>query len=127
MLVIIDHKLECIERKLDTIMASQKDLDDAIAALPQKIEDAVDAALAPVIKALEDKASGTPVDFQSEIDQLNAMGATVAEKVTADLTPTVPSPPTNTGGTTPATPADTTGNTAPPDGTAPSSPANTGP
>lgn len=66
-------------------MATKQDLDNAIAALPEAIETAVESALAPVIAALQAKA-GT-VDLQSEIDQLNAVAGTVSTKVAADLTP----------------------------------------
>ena len=73
-------------------MATQADLDAAIAALPGNVATAVDASLKPVIDALIAKI-GTitpPVDFQSEIDALNGVGAAVAAKVTADLTPPAP-------------------------------------
>lgn len=67
------------------LMATKQDLDAAIAALPLAVETAVEAALAPVIAAIE--ASNGAVDLQPEIDQLNALGGTVAAKVAADLTP----------------------------------------
>ena len=66
-------------------MANQTDLDAAIAALPAAIETAVEAALAPVIAAIQAKAVN--VDLSAEITSLNAIGATVATKVAADLTP----------------------------------------
>lgn len=78
------HELKQIKKRLQ-LMATQADLDAAIAALPAAIETAVEAALAPVIAAIEAKAGTT--DFQPEIDQLNAVGATVAQKVASDLTP----------------------------------------
>lgn len=81
-LTIISLQLKTIRNK----MATQADLNAAIAALPQAIETAVETALAPVIAAIESKAGGA-IDLQPEIDQLNALGNTVAQKVAADLTP----------------------------------------
>lgn len=66
-----------INNKLKEIMASQADLDAAIAALPKAIED----ALAPVIAAIVAKSAGTPVDLSAEINQLNAIPAAVAAAV----------------------------------------------
>ena len=71
----------------ETMAKTQADLDVAIAGLPQQIEDAVDAALKPVIAAIEAKATPAAVDFSAEVDALNALGATVAGKVAADLSP----------------------------------------
>ena len=73
--------------------ATQAQLDAAIAGLPASLEAAVDAALAPVIAAIEAKSAGSPVDFQPEIDQLNAISGTVATQVAADLTPAQTPPP----------------------------------
>ena len=87
-LLIIAAEIEQIKQNTNKIMATQADLDAAIAALPAAIEAAVEAALAPVIAAIEAKAGTT--DFSSEITSLNAIGATVGAKVAADLTP--PSP-----------------------------------
>jgi hypothetical protein len=80
------------------LMATQADLDAAIAALPAAIEAAVESALAPVIAAIQAKAAN--IDLSPEIASLNAVGATVGAKVAADLTP----PPAVTPAT-PATPA----------------------
>ena len=67
------------------IMATKADLDAALAALPAAIETAIETALAPVIAAIVAKAGS--VDFQPEIDQLNAVAGAVSAKVTTDLTP----------------------------------------
>lgn len=83
------HILHRIEERLKH-MATKSDLDAVIAGLPAAIESAVETALVPVIQAIKD--SGAAVELQPEIDQLNALGATVASKVAADLTPTPPAP-----------------------------------
>ena len=69
-------------------MPTKQDLDTAIAAMPDAIKTAVEAALVPVIQAIIAKAQGTGVDFAPEIAQLNAIGATVSASVATDLTPT---------------------------------------
>lgn len=63
-------------------MATKEDLDAAIAALPAKMEAAIETAVQPIIDAI--KAKGGP-DLQPEIDQLNALGDTVAAQVATDL------------------------------------------
>lgn len=65
--------------------ATKTDLDNAIAALPAAVETAVTTAVQPVIDAIKAKAGD--IDLQPEIDQLNAIAASVASKVAADLTP----------------------------------------
>lgn len=72
-------------RETSKTMATKADLDAAIAALPAALTTALDNALAPIIAAITAKAGNT--DFQPEIDALNAVGATVATKVAADVTP----------------------------------------
>ena len=69
---------------LQQIMATQSDLDAAIAALPGAIQ----TALAPVIASIQAKAAGTPIDFSPEIASLNAIPAAVASAVTPAPTPT---------------------------------------
>jgi hypothetical protein len=71
--------------EMSKLMATKADLDTVIAALPAAIETAVETALAPIIAAIQASAGGA--DLQPEIDQLNALGGTVATKVAADLTP----------------------------------------
>jgi hypothetical protein len=83
----LSEKVEKIERQITKIMQTQKDLDDAIAALPDQIKTAIETALAPVIQAIKDKSAGTPVDFTPEITALQAIGGTVATEVATDLTP----------------------------------------
>lgn len=68
--------LKRISQMEKIVMATQADLDAAIAALPPAIE----TALAPVIAAIQSKA-GT-VDFSPEIAQLQAIPAAVAAAVT---------------------------------------------
>jgi hypothetical protein len=67
-----------INRKVNKIMATQSDLDAAIAGLPKAIED----ALAPVIAAIVAKSAGTPVDFTPEITALQGIPAAVSTAVT---------------------------------------------
>jgi hypothetical protein len=89
--LLIVSKLKYIQRKTKN-MLTKTDLDNAIAALPGAITSAVEAAMQPVIQAIQDKAGS--IDFQPEIDQLNAIGANVATKIAADLMP-APAAPTN--------------------------------
>lgn len=69
-------------------MATQADLDAAIAALPSQVQTAVDAALAPVIAAIKAKAAGAGVDFAPEVASLNAVGGTVSSSVATDIAAT---------------------------------------
>lgn len=69
----------------EIIMATQADLDAAIAALPQEIETALEIALAPVIAAIQAKAPA--IDFSTEVASLNAIPAAVASAVTTAVTP----------------------------------------
>lgn len=79
----LKEKLNEIERKLNRIMANQQDLDDAIAALPDQIKTTVEAAVQPIIDAIKNKPNAT--DFAPEIAQLQAVGQSVADKVSEDL------------------------------------------
>jgi hypothetical protein len=90
-----------LEQLKGKLMATQADLDAAIAALPGQIQTAVENALTPVIAAIEAKAAGTPVDFSPEIASLNAIPATVASGIAAAVTP-APAPANDA---TPAAPA----------------------
>src|ERR1700676_4937394 len=69
------------------IMQTQQDLDAAIAALPGQIETQAEAALAPVIAAIEAKVTGTPVDLTAEIASLNAIAGTVSTAIATAVTP----------------------------------------
>lgn len=69
-------------------MATKADLDAVIAALPAKIQTAVDKAIQPIIDAINAKTGD--IDLQPEIDQLNAVGDTVGAGVAADITPKTP-------------------------------------
>jgi hypothetical protein len=74
--------LNKILEKVNKIMATQADLDAAIAALPAKLEAAIEAAVQPIIDAIKAKGGA---DLQPEIDALNAVGDTVAAQVATDL------------------------------------------
>lgn len=77
----------------EKLMSSQADLDAVIAGLPGVIE----AALAPVIAAIEAKSAGQPVDFSPEIASLNGIAAAVAASITppaaAPAAPVAEAPP----------------------------------
>jgi hypothetical protein len=79
----IQGNLSYLDQQLKIIMASQADLDAAIAALPGAIE----TALQPIIAAIEAKAGS--IDFTPEINSLNAIPAAVA----AAVTPAAPAAP----------------------------------
>lgn len=81
----VAYEVRNIGKKANKIMAGQADLDAAIAALPAQIEAKVEAALAPIIAAIQAKAGN--VDLSAEIASLNAVGDTVATQVATDLTP----------------------------------------
>lgn len=83
-LVIITTEVEQLTKRIKT-MATQADLDAAIAALPAALETALETALAPVIAAIQAKA-GT-VDFAPEITSLNAIPAAVSSAVATAVTP----------------------------------------
>lgn len=76
---IINHN---VNKGVKLMAATKEDLDAAIAALPAKLEAAIEAAVQPIIDSL--KAKGP--DLQSEVDQLNGLGDTVSAQVAADLT-----------------------------------------
>ena len=81
-LPVTKHDLQEMEKR---IMATQQDLDNAIAALPAAIETAIETALAPIIAAIQAKAGA--VDFTPEITSLNAIPAAVASAVSTAVTP----------------------------------------
>ena len=82
------HQIGNIERKIDSMTATQADLDAAIAALPGQVQTAVDAALAPVILAIKAKVQGAGVDLSAEVASLAAVGGTVATSVATDIATT---------------------------------------
>lgn len=89
-----EGQLNIIERIAKTIMKTQADLDAAITALPGQVQTAVEAALAPVIQAIKDKAAAQSIDFSSEVASLSSVGPNVANQIATDLTPAATVPPT---------------------------------
>lgn len=82
-----------LDRILETMAATQKDLDDALAGLAQDIKDqtaAIDAAVQKIIDAIA--ASGTPIDLTAEVQAIT--DARAGLDAVAGQLPTVPTPPT---------------------------------
>lgn len=88
-----------IERGFSAMAKSQADLDAAIDQLPGSVASAVVTSITPVIESLKAKNEITPVDFQPEIDKLEAIGPTVAAAVTQAISGT-PDSSTSTNTTT---------------------------
>lgn len=78
-------KQAIVESEQRIVMTNKAQLDEVIKNLPQQIEDAVEAALAPVIQAIKDSAAAE--DLTDEVTALQNLGATVGAKVASDLTP----------------------------------------
>jgi hypothetical protein len=92
----IFEKQHSHERKLDEIMANQKDLAAAITALPALITTAVLVPIQAEIATIEAGASGN-ADTQPSIDALNGVPALVSAQVAAAIAssaapPVVPVP-----------------------------------
>lgn len=82
LLMFIGYGLWQIERTQVEIMATLADLQVAIDAAPANITDAVVTAVKPLIQPAP--------DTQPQIDAVNALPQTVAQAVTAALTPPAP-------------------------------------